>query len=152
MRKHKAAPRRKATKLPNDKRLINECVIYAQSIAAFHDGFKVDSDGDNCHAAALGERHRKRAWQALTKITVTPATTPEGLCSKAQVVRVVFEDNRDGSALSEADKEFLQSFAVEVKNFLQPICDGTVTLQKPAQEGGGITKAACLSASAAVQS
>jgi hypothetical protein len=97
---------------------------------------------DNCHAAALGERHRKRAWQALTKITATPATTPEGLCSKANVVRVVFDDNRDFGSLSEADREFLKSFAVEMANFLEPICYGKVTLQKPAQEGGGITKAA----------
>jgi hypothetical protein len=152
MRKRKAAARRKATRPPNDTRLINECVIYAQSIAAFHDGFKVDSDGNSCHAEALGKRHSNRARQALTKITATPATTPEGLYSKAHVVRVVFDDNGDGGCLPEADTEFLKSFAVEVEKFLQPICNGTVTLQKPAQEGGGITKAACLSASAAVQS
>jgi hypothetical protein len=128
--------RRKAMRAPNDTRLIKECVIYAQSIAAFHDGFKVDSDGNNCHAAALGERHTNRARQALTKITAMPATTPEGLCSKARVMRVVFDDNLDGGCLPEADTQFLKSFAVEVKNFLQPICDGKLTLQKPAQEGG----------------
>jgi hypothetical protein len=67
MRKRKAAARRKAIRPPNDTRLIKECVIYAPSIAAFHDGFKVDSDGNSCHAEALGERHTTRTRQALTK-------------------------------------------------------------------------------------
>ena len=135
--KAKTASRRKATKPPNDTRLINECVIYAQSVAAFRDGFKADPAGDSCHAAALGDRHTNRAQQLLTKITATPATTPEGLCSKARIVAVVFQDYQDSCLQSDgAESEFLKSFAVEVEKFLQPICDGRVTPQKPVAEGG----------------
>jgi hypothetical protein len=117
------------TKPAKDTALIRECVIYAQSIAAFHDGFDADPDGNNCHATALGDRYENRAWQALTKITVTPARTPEGLCSKARIVAVVFRDNC-GNCFADTEAEFLKSFAIEVKNFLQPICNGEVTIQK----------------------
>ena len=134
-RKAKAASRRKATKPPNEKALINECVVYAQSIAAFYDGFKADPDGNNEHAARLGERHRIRAFQALTKIVGTPATTPDGLNSKARIVAFVFRDSESG-CLEREGENFLKSFAVDMITFLQPICDGEVTLQKPAAEGG----------------
>src|SRR5205823_2494389 len=121
---------------PNDTALVNECVVYAQSIGALHGGFLADSDGNNEHAAKLGDRHETRAWQALTKITATPATTPEGLCSKARIVAIVFRDNEDGRCLEIDAAEFLKSFAVEVEKFLQPICNGQVTLQMPATESG----------------
>lgn len=132
-RKSKKRAKAAAKRAPSDKALIRECVIYAQSTAAFQKGFKADPDGNSTQAAALGDRHSNRAWQALTKITATPATTPEGLCSKARVAAIVFEDN-EGGCFENADLEFLKSFAAEVKKFLQPICDGDVMLQKPAAE------------------
>lgn len=130
------APRRKATKRPNDTALINECVTYAQSVAAHRAGFDADSDGDNKHAERLGDRHSKRAHQALMKITNTPATTAEGLCSMARIAEFVFQDNEGGCFRQEA-VAFLQSFSIEVKNFLRPICEGVVLLQTNAPSNGG---------------
>jgi hypothetical protein len=136
MRRTKAK-RTKAAKprAPSDKALINHCVTYAQSIAAFREGFRADPDGSNEHAAALGARHSARAFQSLTWIASMPAATPEGLCAKARIVPIVIEDNETG-CFEVADLDFLSGFANEVKKFLQTICDGEVTLQKPVSEGG----------------
>ena len=122
--------KRAATKPASDVALIRECVIYAQSVAAMHKGFKADPDGSSVQAAALGNRYINRAWQALTKIAATPATTPAGLCSKARIVEIVFEDNEGGCG-EEDQIAFLKAFGVEVKKFLQPICDGALVLQAP---------------------
>jgi hypothetical protein len=134
MRRTKAK-RTKAAKprVPSDTALINHCVTY--SIGAFREGFRADPDGSNEHAAALGARHSARAFQSLTWIASTPAATPEGLCAKARIVPIVIEDNETG-CFEVADLDFLSGFANEVKKFLQPICDGEVTLQPPAPEGG----------------
>ena len=129
-RKAKRSP--KARK-PSDAALINECVIYAQSIAALHSGFKADPDGNSEHAAKLGDKFSNRAWQALTKIASTPAATPEGLCSKARIVALVFQDNEGGCLEADA-AGFLKAFAAEVKQFLQPICDGQVKLEADTPE------------------
>lgn len=126
--KAKAAPRRMAKRPPNDKSLINHCVTYAQSVAAHREGFRADPDGNTEHAAALGSRHRSRAFQSLTWIASTSAKTPDGLCAKARVVAVLMEKNEDG-CFDIADRDFLKSFGDEVKAFLQPICDGHVMLE-----------------------
>jgi hypothetical protein len=130
-----AAPRRNATKPPNENALIRLCVVYTQSIGAYDNGFKADSDGDYEHAAALGNRHYNRAWQSLTKIAATPATTPEGLCSKARILPVMLKHNGGGS-IESVDESFLISFSADVEKFLRPICNGQVTLQSAATEGG----------------
>ena len=122
--------KRIATKPASDTALIRECVIYAQSVAAMHKGFRADPGGSSEIAATLGHKHTSRAWQALTKIAATPATTPLGLCSKARIVAIVFED-ADGQCGEEDQIAFLKSFGDEVKNFLQPICDGDLVLQSP---------------------
>jgi hypothetical protein len=66
-------------KAHSDTALVRECVIYAQHIAAYHNGFKADPDGNNATAAPLGSRHETWAYAALAKIAATPATTAEGL-------------------------------------------------------------------------
>lgn len=131
----KTAPRK--IKRPSDTALIRECIVYAQSVAAFHKDFKADPDGSSDQAAAMGDRYNNRASQALTKIANTPAATPEGLCSKARIVEIVFEDNEGGCLEADAC-DFLKSFGAEVKAFLQPICDGTVKLgaNTPDDRGG----------------
>ena len=51
-------------------------MIYAQSIAAYNAGFKVDYTGDNDSAGsqALGGRHLRKATRALMKlIALSPA-------------------------------------------------------------------------------
>ena len=103
-------------------------MIYAQSVAAEHKGFSADPDESSVHAAALGNRYNNRAWQALRKIAATPATTPAGLCSKARIVEIVFENNQ-GGCVEENALDFLKAFGVEIKKFLQSICDGEFVLQ-----------------------
>jgi hypothetical protein len=103
----------------SDARLISECVIYAQEIAAFHAGFMADSDGNKDHAAGLGDRHQQRAQQALTKIATMKATTPTALDAKARILPVVIQDC-EGS-FQDADEAFFRSFAADVRAFLGPL-------------------------------
>ena len=79
-----AAPKTKA--MPSEKALINECVIYAQSIAAARFGYHADPDGGCKHAEELVGTYETRAGQALTKITVMTASTPAGLEAKARIM------------------------------------------------------------------
>jgi hypothetical protein len=119
--KAKTAPRRKATKPPNDTALIRECVVYVQSVAGFHAGWKADPSGDSVYAAPAGERFNNRAALALEKITSTPATTAEGLLSKARIVPSLIQDA--GGSFDVREKAFLASFGTNVETFLQPIIE-----------------------------
>jgi hypothetical protein len=98
--------------------LIRECVVFAQSIAAYEAGFKADPDGNNAHAAALGNHHLARARQALVKLSHTPATTAEGLQAKARIVSVVIDEAHQ--SIERHEEAFLLSFAADVKAFLGP--------------------------------
>lgn len=121
----KATPR--PLKITSDRALINECVIYAQSIAALHQGFTADPNGDSAHASHLGEKHGDRARLALARLAATPSYSPDSLCAKARIVPMVFQDHPHG-ALEVDAADFIRGFAAEVKRFLQPICDGNVRL------------------------
>jgi hypothetical protein len=138
--KHAKPKRAKAAKprttiRSSDKALINECVTYVQSVAAFRSGFEADPDGDYKSAETLGKPHEARARKALMKITATAATTPEGLQAKAMIVPFVFQDG--GGACGEKDQSaFLQSFGENVKKFLRPIVDGTVIMQDAMKDEG----------------
>lgn len=112
----------------NDTPLIRECVVYAQSIAAFQNGFKADPDGNVKYAEPLCSRHSVRAMHAVTKIAATSAATPVGLCSKARVVAMLVRDNEDG-CFEANELKLLEAFGLEVMKFLEPICNGDVVLQ-----------------------
>jgi hypothetical protein len=119
--KHKPMTKSKASrqKAISDARLIKECVIYAQEIAAFHAGFTADPDGSSKHAAGLGDRHERRAQQALAKIAAMKASTPEGLQAKARILPVVIHDD-EGSMESDSEV-FYRTFAADVRAFLDPL-------------------------------
>jgi hypothetical protein len=121
-RKAKSTPRRKATRPPNDKALINHCVIYAQSIAAGNAGYAADPDGSCKYAAALDDRHRKRAESALARITNTTPATAAGLQAKARIAPLMLGDKFRLVKIEE--QNFLTTFAGEVKAFLEPIIHG----------------------------
>jgi hypothetical protein len=58
--------------------IIEQCVVYAQSIAAYNAGFKVDHTGDmdNAGAQALGGPQLRKARRALHKlVALSPAFT-----------------------------------------------------------------------------
>jgi hypothetical protein len=131
--KAKAAPRRKATKPPNDTPLIKECVVYAQSVAAAVAGFEADPDGNNKHAAQLSDRHNNRASQALTKIATMTASTPEGLQSKARILPMVIDDSC--GSMEDADEAFYRSFAADVKKFLETIIHDHFVADLAAKKG-----------------
>jgi hypothetical protein len=102
--------------------LIRECVIYAQSVAAWAGGFDADPDGDSAHAAPLGKSHFARAEQALAKISRTPAMTAEGLQAKARIVPAIMKAAA-GCVMDKEEGAFLSSFGADVKAFLEPILD-----------------------------
>ena len=115
----RAKPTRKPRAAPsNDRMLIRQCITYAQAIAAFEAGFKVDPDGSKSNAASLG-RQSARADAALAIIAATQALTAEGLQSKASILPMVI-DSSPGS-MEEGDEAFYRSFAADVQAFLDPI-------------------------------
>ena len=104
----------------SDKRLIEECVSYAQSVAAFAAGFDADPDGNNVYAEKIGG-HDKRAAEAIEKIAGIAAKTTKGLQAKARIVPMVLKDSEGN--LRYRGQNFVLSFAADVKAFLQPIID-----------------------------
>jgi hypothetical protein len=118
-RKPATKAKRGPGKAPLDARLINECVVYAQGIAAFHAGFGADPDGGSKHAEGLGNPHYERARQALMKIATMKARTPAGLDAKARILPVVIHDS-EGS-MESADEVFYRTFAADVRAFLDPL-------------------------------
>jgi hypothetical protein len=119
--KAKTAPRRKATKPPTDTALIHACVRYVQSVAAYHGGFSADSDGNNVHAAASGQMFENRASAALEKIIYMPATTAEGLLSKARIVPALIMNS--AGSWDAREEAFFQSFGANVQVFLEHIVE-----------------------------
>ena len=119
--KRKAATKAKRSpgKAASDARLISECVIYAQEIAAFHAGFIADSDANKDHAASLGDRHHDRAQQALRKIATMKASTATELDAKARILPMVIHDSP--GSMESADEVFYRTFAADVRAFLDPL-------------------------------
>jgi hypothetical protein len=102
-------------RIPDDQRLIEECSIYAQSLAEFDEGVSADPKVEN-----VG-RHADRAAAALEKIAAISAKTAEGLQAKAGIVAMVIGDAH--GELQERDEKFFLSLAADVKAFLQPTID-----------------------------
>ena len=103
---------------PDDQRLIEECSIYAQSLAAFDAGVSADPNENKVENVG---RHADRAAAALENIAAISAKTAEGLQAKADVVAMVIEDAH--GELQERDEKFFLSFAADVKAFLQSTID-----------------------------
>jgi hypothetical protein len=114
-----------------DTALIRECVIFAQSVAAWHAGFDADPDGDNVHAESLGDHHDDRAKQALKKITRMSARTPEEVQAKAKIVPFV-NLRLAGCVWDELEQAFVVSFGADVKTFLEPIVNERLSAEKKA--------------------
>ena len=102
-----------------DEMLIRQCVIYAQSIAAYRAGFTTDPDSDSRHATALGEPYATRAKVALARIASTPAVSVESLQAKARIVPIVLS-GRYGS-ISDEEQGFILSLANDIAAALNGI-------------------------------
>lgn len=99
-----------------DARLIAECVIYAQSVAAWAAGFEADPDGDCVHANKLGADARARAGVALKAIPKMKATTASGLLAKARIVPTIIKDA--AGSLDEREEDYMASFVADVTDYL----------------------------------
>jgi hypothetical protein len=127
MAKKKSKPKVKEAK-PDGSKIIEQCVIYLQSKAAFKAGFDADTTGDSdfagCGKGAPGARHFKKADKALRKLVclspadrsgAQPLTTDE-IKSKATVCRVM-EWEAD-TELTKDERTYVRFFAREVEDYL----------------------------------
>ena len=103
---------------PDDQRLIEECSIYAQSLAAFDAGVSADPNENKVENVG---RHADRAAGALEEIAAISAKTAEGLQAKAGIAALVIGDAH--GELQERDEKFILSLAADVKAFLQSTID-----------------------------
>lgn len=105
----------------NDAIIIREAVTYAQAVAAFHNGFKADPDGNNENAASLGEQHERIARGALSRLVSIPASSAEALEAKARIVPIILDDDGGYGYIGENSEAFYRTFAADVCRFLDPI-------------------------------
>jgi hypothetical protein len=106
--------------------IIEQCVIYAQSIAAYNAGFNVDRTGDfdyaGCGSNQLGRHHFRNAKRALIKLVTlggdVPALSRDELFTKARVARLLqTTDAKRNPEKHEA--EYVRRFAKDVSQYLQ---------------------------------
>jgi hypothetical protein len=113
---------------PKKSAIITQCVIYAQSMAAYHAGFKVDHTGDSDHAGsqALGKEYMDNADRAVARlIGISPAfiggkppLLREELFAKAGVLSIMAEPG--GTFNPEPNEQtFVRLFAAEVEDYLR---------------------------------
>jgi hypothetical protein len=124
----RAKKRKTPTKKSGPKKsgIIEQCVIYAQSIAAYNVGFKVDPTRpcDHAGAHALGSEYQQRADAAVRKLVgLSPAggnkppLSREELCAKAGVLWIMASPG--GTFSPEPHEEaFVRVFAREVEDYL----------------------------------
>jgi hypothetical protein len=85
------------TRLSPRSEIIEQCLIYAQSIAAYNAGFYVDPTGDfdyaGCGDSQLGRHHFRNAKRALIKLVAlgedVPAPSRDELFAKARVAHLL---------------------------------------------------------------
>jgi hypothetical protein len=117
-------------KAASHSEIIKQCLIYAQSAAAYNAGFYVDPTGDfdyaGCGHSQLGRHHFRTAKQALIKLVSLarePKLSRDELFAEARVVRLL--QNTDAKRSPEKHKaEFIKRFAQDVSQYLQLQEDG----------------------------
>ena len=108
---------------PGLSKIIEQCVIYVQQLAAYDAGFKVDHTGD-CDHASKG-RQIKKARRALFKLIClsphmrsgAPPLTSLKLHAKVGVVAAMY-GLRKGEHPSDDEQTYIRFFAGEVSDFL----------------------------------
>jgi hypothetical protein len=124
MTKKKSKAKAKVAK-PERSKIIEQAVIYAQALAAYHAGFEVDPTGDSDYASK--QRGVKSARKALEKLnSISPRKGPDKyesclsadeLQAKAKVLGVLY-GLKDCEEPNEDEKEFIRLFAGEVLDFI----------------------------------
>jgi hypothetical protein len=122
MAKSKSKAKAKETK-PERSEIIEQAVIYVQSVAAHHAGFEADPTDDSKYASGVSVA---RAEKALTKLNaLSPWKGPHSksclsadeLHAKAKVLGLMYglTEHLD---LNETEKAFIRLFAGEVQDFI----------------------------------
>ena len=110
---------------PAKSGIIEQCVIYAQSIAAFHAGFTVDHTDDNDFAGELGGECLDKARTALNRLCglspafrsgMAPLASKE-LLAKATVLGIMGADSTNAQPREMAC--YIRFFAAEVEQYLR---------------------------------
>ena len=115
---NRARATKDARQLPkHEAEIVTLCVKYARLAAGFNNGFKADPTGD-CIFASNGDLAGTN--KNLKALSMLSAEAPIGLCAKARIVPMVLEYRNCLEAESIA---FFESFAQDVRNFMQPLCD-----------------------------
>jgi hypothetical protein len=124
--KNRAKDKKKAKQkhaAPDRSKIIEQCVIYVQALAAYDAGFSVDHTGDS-HYAGKG-REIKKASRAMLKLIglsphckagAAPLSALE-LHAKAGVLAAMY-GLRDGDGPDAVEMAYIRFFAGEVIDFL----------------------------------
>jgi len=112
---------------PDGSKIIEQCVIYVQQLAAYDAGFGVDRTGDADHCGKGG--HIRNAQRAMCKlIGLSPHKTPGAgplsaleLYAKAGVLAAMYGLRKDEEP-NEDEAAYIRFFAGEVSDFLAANC------------------------------
>jgi hypothetical protein len=111
--------------------IIEQCVIYAQSIAAFNAGCEVDHTGDLDYGGSgkgqLGHRPLRKAKLALIRlIALSPAGNSGGsplsreeLLAKAGVMSIIGMETNSFKQPEHFEGAYIRFFAREVEDYLR---------------------------------
>jgi hypothetical protein len=113
--------------VPKKSAIITQCVVYAQSTAAYHAGFKVDHTGDSYHAGcqALGKEYMHKADRAVVRLLALSPSFPSGkpmnreeLFAKAGVLGIMADPGGTFNP-DPMEQAFVRFFAREVEDYLR---------------------------------
>src|ERR1700731_1373067 len=103
-----------------DHPLILLCVRVGQSIGGMSGSFAIDPTGNNDFAETIDGTPWKERAEALASLSTLRAKTAAGVSAKARLVPLIL-DHREGSEITRADRNFILSFAEDVKNLVAPM-------------------------------
>jgi hypothetical protein len=111
-----AKKKTKADTVAKRSEIIEECLIYAQSIAAYDAGFYVDPTDDfdyaGCGDSQLGRHHFRNAKRALIKLVAlgenVPALIWDELFAEARVVRLLQNTEAKRNPFAQEVSQYLQ--------------------------------------------
>ena len=127
----KKGKKHKRDQQPSGSEIIRQCVIYAQSIAAYQAGFEMDLTGNFDHAGSgkgqLGRDHLRTADHALARlVALSPAFKGRAplneaeLFAKAGVLSVIWSQEGGETRSCEAtETAYVRFFAREVEDSMR---------------------------------
>jgi hypothetical protein len=111
--------------------IIEQCVIYAQSIAAYQAGFKVDSSGEFDYAGSdkgqHGRRHCRQAERALLRLVELcpakdgerPLLSREEMRAKAGVLSIIGKNTTEFTITEKIEGAYIRCFALELDDYFR---------------------------------